>query len=181
MIILLQTFILPWFIYIFINLPLEINIQLNHFFYTEKVIIPIIVSDQTTIKESYYHGKDYIICKFLYKLERFLLKFLPSEFIVPSQSEVYRRFKIHPLPIVKPEHPPSFFAEAKANYEYRHNKLLKLVSRHKDYPSKDTVCPHCGATHEYLYFNNGKSKTQIYCKVCESTFSTEKLILSRYS
>lgn len=117
-----------------------------------------------------------ILRKILYKFECYLLKFLPSDFIDPSQSEVYRRFKVHPLPVVEPEHLPITFVEAKANYERKHNKSLKPVSRHKDkeYPSKGTVCPHCGATHEYLSFNNGKKKSQIRCKVCESTFSTEK-------
>ena len=33
----------------------------------------------------------------------------------------------------------------------------------------DTVCPYCGASHEYLYDNNG-GKGQFLCKVCSSTF-----------
>jgi transcription elongation factor Elf1 len=33
----------------------------------------------------------------------------------------------------------------------------------------DTVCPYCGASHEYLYDNNG-GKGQFLCKVCGSTF-----------
>lgn len=44
----------------------------------------------------------------------------------------------------------------------------------KIYPDKGSMCPHCGATHEYLSFNNGEKRTQIRCKVCENTFSTAK-------
>ena len=93
-----------------------------------------------------------IFRKLLYKFECFLLQFLPND----------------PLPVS--------FDEARAAYEAKHNKPLKPVFRHKgkDYPAKGTVCPHCGATHEYLSFNNGQKKSQIKCKVCEKTFSTEK-------
>ena len=89
---------------------------------------------------------------------------------------MYRRFKVHPLPVVEPEHLPVTFIEAKSYYELIHNKPLKPVYRHKDkdYPAKGTVCPHCGAAHIYLSFNNGQKKSQIRCKVCESTFSTDK-------
>lgn len=117
-----------------------------------------------------------IIKKLLYKFECFLLKFLPSDPNPSSSSEAYRRFKVHPLPVIEPGHLPIPFDEAKAIYELKHNKPLKPVFRHegKSYPPKGTVCPHCGATHEYLSYNNGDKRTQIRCKVCEKTFSTQK-------
>lgn len=117
-----------------------------------------------------------IIKKFLYLFECFLLKFLPNDPNPSTSSDAYRRFKVHPLPIVEQEHLPISFSEAIAIYEKKHHKPLKPVFRHegKIYPSKDTVCPHCGATHEYLSFNNGNKRTQIRCKVCENTFSTQK-------
>lgn len=117
-----------------------------------------------------------IIKKFLYKFECFLLKFLPNDPNPSSKSEAYRTFKVHPLPVVEPEHLPVPFNQAKKDYEAKHNKTLKPVSRHegKPCPPKGTVCPHCGATHEYLSYNNGNKKTQIRCKVCEKTFSTQK-------
>ncbi|MEI3327495.1 MAG: hypothetical protein V8R64_14030 [Thomasclavelia sp.] len=110
-----------------------------------------------------------IFRKLLYKFECFLLQFLPNDPNPNPVSDAYRRFKVHPLPVIEPEHLPVSFDEARAAYEAKHNKPLKPVFRHKG-----TVCPHCGATHEYLSFNNGQKKSQIKCKVCEKTFSTEK-------
>lgn len=116
------------------------------------------------------------IRKFLYRFECFLLKFLPNDPNVSPVSDAYRRFKVHPIPIIEQNHIPVTFEEAKKAYEDKHRKTLRPVSRHKGklYPEKGTVCPHCGATHEYLSFNNGKQKSQIRCKVCENTFSTVK-------
>lgn len=117
-----------------------------------------------------------ILKKILYKFECFLLMFLPNDPNTSTASDAYRRFKVHPLPVVEPDHLPISFNQAKAAYEAKHGKPLKPVFRHKgkDYPPKGTVCPHCGATHEYLSFNNGDKRTQIRCKVCEKTFSTQK-------
>lgn len=113
---------------------------------------------------------------FIFKLECFLLNFLPNDPSLSSSSEAYRRFKVHPLPSIEPDHLPISFQTAKDQYESKFNKPLKPVSRHsgKDYPQPGTTCPHCGATHIYLSFNNGQKKTQIRCKVCSRTFSTLK-------
>jgi len=35
-------------------------------------------------------------------------------------------------------------------------------------------CPHCEAPHQYIYFNDGKKKTQLICKVCKQTFKIHK-------
>ena len=117
-----------------------------------------------------------IIRKLLYKFECFLLKFLPNDPNPSPVSDAYRRFKVHPLPVLDQSFVPISFKEAKAQYEAEYNKPLKPVFRHKgkSYPGKDVVCPHCGATHEYLSFNNGVKQSQIRCKVCEKTFSTDK-------
>lgn len=114
--------------------------------------------------------------KFLYKFECFLLKFLPNDPNVSPLSDAYKRFKVHPLPLIEPAFLPISFNEAKVIYEAKHLKPLKPVFRHsgKVYPSKDSVCPHCGASHEYLSFNNGSARSQIRCKVCENVFSTQK-------
>ena len=119
--------------------------------------------------------------KLLYKFECFLLRFLPSDPNPSSSSDAYRRFKVHSLPVLEPEHLPIPFDQAKAAYELKHNKPLKPVFRNagKTYPPQGTVCPHCGASHEYLSYNNGKKRTQIRCNVCEKTFSIQKTILSR--
>lgn len=116
------------------------------------------------------------IRKFLYKLECFLLKFLPNDTSANISSDAYRRFKVHALPVISPEHIPIPFSKAKETYETKHNRKLVPVFRKKGkiYPDKGSVCPHCGATYEYLSFNNGEKHTQIRCKVCENTFSTVK-------
>lgn len=117
-----------------------------------------------------------IIRKLLYKLECFLLKFLPNDPSLNPVSDAYRRFKVNALPVIVPEHLPVSFHDAKLAYEAKHHRPLVPVFRHKDrvYPAVGTVCPHCGATHEYLSFNNGVKQSQIRCKVCENTFSTIK-------
>jgi len=35
-------------------------------------------------------------------------------------------------------------------------------------------CPHCDAPHNYIYYNDGKRRTQLKCKVCQSTFKLRK-------
>jgi putative transposase len=40
-------------------------------------------------------------------------------------------------------------------------------------PSEIT-CPYCNAPHRYIYYNNGKKKTQLKCKVCEQPFQLNK-------
>lgn len=114
--------------------------------------------------------------KLLYKLECFLLKFLPNDPNASSTSDAYRRFKVNALPVIEPEHIPISFQQAKEAYEHKHHRMLVPVFRKKGkvYPDKDSICPHCGASHEYLSFNNGEKRTQIRCKVCEHTFSTIK-------
>ena len=81
--------------------------------------------------------------KLLYKSECFLLRFLPSDPNPSSSSDAYRRFKVHSLPVLEPEHLPIPFDQAKAAYELKHNKPLKPVFRHagKTYPPQGTVGP----------------------------------------
>lgn len=37
-----------------------------------------------------------------------------------------------------------------------------------------TQCPHCDAPHEYLYYNDGKRRVHIRCKVCDALFQINK-------
>lgn len=34
-------------------------------------------------------------------------------------------------------------------------------------------CPFCNAPHQYLYYNNGKERSQLRCKVCSSNFQAD--------
>lgn len=58
-------------------------------------------------------------------------------------------------------------------YEIEHGKSLKQVSsRNKNnVVPEDTLCSTCDAPASYLYFNDGKKRSQIKCKICNS-FST---------
>lgn len=116
-----------------------------------------------------------IINKLTYKFQLFLMKFLPNDPNKIILSEEYKRFKVNDVPIIKPEHLPIPFEEAKLAYEHRVGKPLTKVKLRSGKPiDKKYSCPHCGASHEYLYSNNGKLQTQLKCKVCEHTFSLKK-------
>lgn len=38
---------------------------------------------------------------------------------------------------------------------------------------QDIKCPHCNASHSFIYFNNGNLKSQFKCKVCSNTFAKD--------
>lgn len=61
-------------------------------------------------------------------------------------------------------------------YEAEHGRPLKPVKHRDESPAtpKQTVCPACNAPHEYLYFNDGKKKSQLKCKVCSYLFQVEQ-------
>jgi len=58
-------------------------------------------------------------------------------------------------------------------YDYRdliaERGIKPIKRRGKNQPAADIICPYCGATHEYVYNNNG-AKGQYLCKVCGGTF-----------
>lgn len=58
------------------------------------------------------------------------------------------------------------------NYQNINGKVLKPINRHKNSKNKvpNTIkCPHCNATHQYIYDNNS-GKGQFLCKVCNLSF-----------
>ena len=88
-------------------------------------------------------------------------------------SPKYQRFKTDKLPIIQPfiKQDWQFLL---AYYEWKYMKKLKPVQRRngKSIP-EDVICPVCGATHHYLYDNNGDGG-QFQCKICGQTFTTGK-------
>ena len=88
-------------------------------------------------------------------------------------SPKYQKFKTDKLPVILPfiKQDWQFLL---AYYEWKYGKKLKPVQRRngKSIP-EGTSCPVCGATHHYLYDNNG-SNGQYQCKVCGQTFVTGK-------
>ena len=89
----------------------------------------------------------------------------------------YRDFKVDPLaPLNAAEFidssPNLNFKTLLLQYEKEHDKPLKPVkNRAKNNLVPEAVhCPYCNAPHQYIYFNDGKKRTQLKCKVCSNTF-----------
>lgn len=93
----------------------------------------------------------------------------------------YRNFSADPLApidaanIVKPI-PELNYKTILIEYESRHGKPLKPVNVRdkKNRAPELATCPHCRAPHEYIYFNDGKKRSQLKCKVCSNTFQLHK-------
>lgn len=92
-----------------------------------------------------------------------------------SHSPKYQKFKVDQLPIIKPFIKQDWQFLLKY-YSWRYGKEVKPVQRRngKSIP-EDTVCPLCGASHDYLYDNNG-GNGQYQCKVCGQTFIIGELV-----
>lgn len=119
-----------------------------------------------------------IINKFSFKLECFLMQFLPKDPSTIVDSEPYKRFKVDLVPVIKPESMPITLEQAIEDYKAKHNgKEPKPINRRTELTfSKSTKCPHCGAPHEYIFDNrSGKKSIQLRCKICDTTFSPNKV------
>lgn len=83
---------------------------------------------------------------------------------LPKQYRNFKPCELAPLVIDKPDYP--------------HYTSILSVKNIKPVKSKDPVpenisCPYCKAPSRYLYFNNGKKRSQIKCKCCNKTFSSK--------
>lgn len=87
-----------------------------------------------------------------------------------SNSPKYQKFKIDRFPkIVYFEKQDYLFLIE--YFAYKYGKRLKPVQRRNGNSiPENIICPRCGATHEYLYDNNG-GNGQYQCKVCALTFN----------
>jgi transposase-like protein/DNA-directed RNA polymerase subunit RPC12/RpoP len=87
-----------------------------------------------------------------------------------SNSPEYQKFKVDKLPkIFVPE--PIDYQFLLAYYKYRYGKTVNPIKHRSDNPvPESTVCPRCGAPHQYIYKNNG-SKGQYLCKICNERFN----------
>jgi transposase-like protein len=108
----------------------------------------------------------------IYKLNLFILRLTPFKQWKHEQfySPKYQKFKTDILPtILKFEKQDYLFLIA--YYKFKYNTTLKPINRRsKVNIPKDTLCPRCGAPHEYLYPNNGNNG-QLLCKVCNQKFN----------
>lgn len=110
------------------------------------------------------------------------MKFLPKEPDTIILSEQYRKFKVDPSPIIREDSMPISFDEAVASYRDKHNgRDPRPIKRRVPASFPDTArCPHCGASHEFLFDNRSKNKSgQIRCKVCGTAFAPGKSYISQ--
>ena len=89
-----------------------------------------------------------------------------------SHSPKYQKFKIDKLPKIISHKQEWNWCDLINYYEQRYHKTIKPVFRHGecDIP-EDYRCLSCDAPFQYLSWNNGKKKTQLICKVCQSRFN----------
>jgi len=96
----------------------------------------------------------------------------------------YRDFKVDPLPPLT--EPPEETSCPQQNYkilieQFRkaNGKKLKPVNvRNVLLAVPEYICcPNCEAPHQYIYFNNGKLRSQFKCKVCGITFQGKNRFL----
>ncbi len=92
----------------------------------------------------------------------------------------YRQFRVDPtLPLTEPPAPKAEVADwqqIQKQYEAKHGRRITIVRRREGaaVPPEKCRCQHCNAPARYLYMNNGKLSSQVLCKVCNRTSTTDK-------
>jgi putative transposase len=93
----------------------------------------------------------------------------------------YREFSVPPLsPLTElPKEeagPVKDYKQILAEYEKAHGTPLAPVRYRKGSVRVPEllVCPSCNAPHEYLYYNDGKKRSQLLCKVCGELFQVDR-------
>ena len=90
----------------------------------------------------------------------------------------YRDFSVDSKPpltepsVLKKAPEPKNYKVLLALYEADHGKPFVPIKRRGNAPvvPRQIICPVCNAPQEYLYFNDGKKKSQLKCKVCDHLF-----------
>jgi putative transposase len=90
----------------------------------------------------------------------------------------YRDFYVDPLPPLskqpakEPKSPSVNWQELLKDYERKHGQTLNPIKpRNGLTVPRQCRCEHCDAPAQYLYYNDGKRRTQLRCKVCGHFFS----------
>ena len=109
-------------------------------------------------------------------LTLFICKYIPLKqwAFDDSHSPEYQKFKVDEPPIII-KREKFDYKELIEYFHKRYNKRIKPIVRKssKYNVPENTVCPRCGATHEYIYDNNG-GKGQFQCAVCSHTFTSDE-------
>jgi len=94
----------------------------------------------------------------------------------------YRQFVVDPLaPFTKPKLkkviPEADFKELIKEHNLLTGDDISPVNRHKHshLPPSYARCKHCNAPARYLYVNDGRKKSQLRCKVCNTLFQSNRI------
>lgn len=107
----------------------------------------------------------------------FICKYIPLKqwAFDDSHSPKYQKFKIDELPKIISYKQEWDWRNLISYYKQRYNKTLKPVFRHMECDIPESChCPACDAPVQYLTWNDGKKKSQVICKVCQTLFSPTK-------
>jgi transposase-like protein len=94
----------------------------------------------------------------------------------------YRKFSVDPLPPLteptkpSPPTPTKDYQLILAEYQAAHGKALGPVKPRANSPAvpAQITCHLCGAPHIYIYYNDGRKRSQLMCKVCGHLFQLER-------
>jgi len=107
---------------------------------------------------------------------------IPLRANVNEKYPNYRQFVVDPLapftekPLKKVVAPADFKQLIK-EHRIKTGKDLAPVRRHKNslLPPSYARCEHCNAPASYLYVNDGRKKSQLRCKVCNTLFQSNRI------
>ncbi|MGI6776692.1 MAG: DDE-type integrase/transposase/recombinase [Acetivibrionales bacterium] len=110
----------------------------------------------------------------IHQLLIFIAKNIPLKFSKPDlSSHKYNKFTVDKLPVVKTLEKLDY-KHLLNEYISQHGKELKPIKhRGKNTVPEETICPRCGAPHQYIYDNTG-GRGQYLCKVCSLRFNKGK-------
>lgn len=112
-------------------------------------------------------------CKIILELLMFIARYIPLKQWAYDElhSPKYQKFKTDRLPLML-KFEKQNYTFLLAYYQWRYKKPMKPIKRRGGVPNSvpdKTVCPRCGAPHDYIYRNNGGGG-QMRCKVCDFKF-----------